>query len=211
MAGRVVLQRQGARRQACEGRNGMRVGFFRWPEAAAAPEDRFGGLIRVGCNGKGVKTLPNCRDVVHPPGDERHDRSGVCAQAVAHKPGTGAFRHRRRAVPTAMTRPSTSCAASCVDRLRGGSTLGHNRSVGRDRHRRAAGRRAGHRHHLLPGRPRRVLQVHDRPAEAPAAARTSGLRRRRRRDRAGRDPRTAGLRRRRIYSPRTAPRWACRA
>ena len=43
----------------------------------------------------------------------------------------------------------------------------------RSRHRRAAGRRAGHRHQHLPGRPRRVLQVHGRPAEARAAARTS--------------------------------------
>ena len=42
--------------------------------------------------------------------------------------------------------------------------LGHNRSVARDRRLRHPGGRAGHRHHLLPGRPRRVLQVHDRPA-----------------------------------------------
>jgi methylmalonyl-CoA mutase len=41
--------------------------------------------------------------------------------------------------------------------------LGHNRSVGRSSMP-PAGRRAGHRDHVLPGRSRRVLQVHDRPA-----------------------------------------------
>ena len=34
----------------------------------------------------------------------------------------------------------------------------------RDRRLRDPGGRAGHRHHVVPGRPRRVLQVHDRPA-----------------------------------------------
>ena len=40
----------------------------------------------------------------------------------------------------------------------------------RDRHGGAPGGRAGHRDHLLPGRPRRVLQVHDRPAQRAAAS-----------------------------------------
>ena len=83
--------------------------------------------------------------------------------------------------------------------------LGHNRSGRRGRHGRAAGRRAGHRHQLLPGRPRRVLQVHGRPA-APARRRAHpGVRRRRRRDRAGRDPRAARLRRDAHLQPRGRP------
>jgi hypothetical protein len=51
--------------------------------------------------------------------------------------------------------------------------LGHNRSVEEIVNAALAGRRAGHRRVLLPGRPRRVLQVHDRPAQGSAAARTS--------------------------------------
>ena len=69
--------------------------------------------------------------------------------------------------------------------------------VGRgDRQLRAAGRRAGHRDLVLPGRPRRVLQVHDRPAARARRRPREGVRRRRRRDRAGGDQGTARLRRR---------------
>ena len=55
---------------------------------------------------------------------------------------------------------------------------------------------AGHRDLVLPGRARRVLQVHARPAARAWRRAHQGLRRRRRRDRARRDPRAARLRRR---------------
>ena len=74
----------------------------------------------------------------------------------------------------------------------------------------AAGGRAGHRRVQLPGRPRRILRLHGRPA-APAAARAHpGLRRRRRRDRAAEIRRAASLRRGASTAPRTASAWASR-
>ena len=83
--------------------------------------------------------------------------------------------------------------------------LGHNRSV--DEVVTAALQEdvQGIAYQLLPGRPRRVLQVHGRPA-APARRRAHpGVRRRRRRDRAGGDPRAAGLRRGAHLQPRGRP------
>jgi methylmalonyl-CoA mutase len=82
--------------------------------------------------------------------------------------------------------------------------LGHNR-VGRgDRQLRAAGRRARHRDLVLPGRARRVLQVHDRPA-ARARRPHQGVRRRRRRDRARRDQELHDYGVARIFSPEDGP------
>ena len=64
-----------------------------------------------------------------------------------------------------------------------------------DRQLRAAGRRARHRDLVVPGRARRVLQVHARPAARARRRPHQGVRRRRRRDRAGRDRGAARLRR----------------
>jgi methylmalonyl-CoA mutase len=84
--------------------------------------------------------------------------------------------------------------------------LGHNRSVDEVVTAALAGRRARHRHLQLPGRPRRILQIHDRPA-APARRRAhQGVRRRRRRDRAARNRRTACVRRDKIFSPEDGQR-----
>ena len=60
----------------------------------------------------------------------------------------------------------------------------------------AAGRRRRDRGVVVPGRPRRILQVHGRHAEAARRRARARVRRRRRHDHAGRDRRAAGLRRR---------------
>ena len=65
-----------------------------------------------------------------------------------------------------------------------------------DRRLRAAGGRAGHRDLVLPGRARRVLQVHARPVTRARRRTHQGVRRRRRRHRACGDPRAARVRRR---------------
>ena len=67
--------------------------------------------------------------------------------------------------------------------------------------RRAAGRRRRDRAVLLPGRPRRILQVHGRHAARARRLAHQRVRRRRRHDHAGRNPRTAGLRRRAHLPP----------
>jgi hypothetical protein len=89
--------------------------------------------------------------------------------------------------------------------------LGHNRSVGEIVNA-ALQEDVQASHHVLPGRPRRVLQVHDRPAARERRREHQGVRRRRRRDRAGRDQGTARLRRDPHLQPEDgASAWACRA
>jgi methylmalonyl-CoA mutase len=84
-------------------------------------------------------------------------------------PGDGgvALRRPRRAI-NIMRRILQASGAEVIH-------LGHNRSVAGDRRLRDPGGRPGHRHHQLPGRPRRVLQVHARPAAGAgrAASRSS--------------------------------------
>ena len=116
----------------------------------------------------------------------------------------GALRHRRIAV----RRPR------CSDQHHAAHPAGHGRRgdppgaqpLGRrSRHRGAAGGRAGHCHQQLPGRARRVLQVHDRSAQGTRRRAHQGLRRRRRRHRAGRDRRAPGRRRGAHLQPRRRP------
>ena len=105
----------------------------------------------------------------------------------------GPLRHRGEPVRRPRRVDQHHAADPAGDRLRGHPPRPQPRGRG-DRHLRAAGGRARHRDLVLPGRARRVLQVHDRP---PARARRrprQGVRRRRRRDRAGGDPRAPRLR-----------------
>ncbi len=129
------------------------------------------------------------------PARSAHDRP-VRSQAPRRLPprAQGALRHRRLAVRRPR-RVDQHHAAHPPGHGRGGHPPRPQPLGGRDRHRGAAGRRAGHRDEQLPGRARRVLQVHDRPAEGTRRREHQGLRRRRRRDRAERDQGTARLRR----------------
>ena len=117
------------------------------------------------------------------------DRSERCAQAVAPLPRCS----------TAMTRPSTSCAASRKDRLRGHpprpQPLGQ-----RDRHG-AAGRRPRHRDHLPPGGTSEFFKHMIDLLREKRRREHQGLRRRWRRDRAGRNQGTPCLRRHPHLSP----------
>jgi methylmalonyl-CoA mutase len=73
--------------------------------------------------------------------------------------------------------------------------LGHNRSVEEIVTAALQEDAAGHRGQFLSGRARRVFQIHDRPAARARRRQYQGVRRRRRRDRTGRNPRIARLRR----------------
>ena len=87
--------------------------------------------------------------------------------------------------------------------------LGHNRSV--DEVVTAALQEdvQGHRDQLVPGRPRRVLQVHDRPAQGARRREHPRLRRRRRRHRArARSPSCTPTASSASTAPRTASAWA---
>ena len=107
---------------------------------------------------------------------------------------------------TATTRRSTSCGASCRPG-RGGGPPGAQ-PLGRRGACEAAIRRTPRAsRQLLPGRPRRVLQVHWSTCSTGAAARAhQGLRRRRRRHRAGGDRASSRLRGDRIFSPEDGQR-----
>ena len=133
----------------------------------------------------------------------RHDRSFRGNQGAGRLPAgaQGAFRHRRQPVRRPR-RGHQHHAPHPADHGRRGHPPRPQPLGGRGRDGGAAGRRAGHRRQQLPGRPRRVLQVHGRPAQEPRRCAHPGLRRRRRRHRAGRDPRAAGLRRDTHLQPR---------
>ncbi|TLD45069.1 MAG: hypothetical protein FAZ92_02663 [Accumulibacter sp.] len=124
---------------------------------------------------------------------ERHDRSFHCQEAsTLQAQAQGAFRHRRFAVRRARCIDQHHAPHPAVDRRRGDSPRPQPFRTG-DRQRGVAGRCAGNRHHLLPGWPCRILQVHDRPAAGGRRREHQGLRRRRRRHRAERDRGTARL------------------
>ena len=96
-----------------------------------------------------------------------------CTALAAYRP-----HHKVRFVTAASLFDGHDAAINVMRRIlqaRGAEVihLGHNRSVAEIVDARDPGGRAGHRHHLLPGRPRRVLQVHDRPAATSAARATS--------------------------------------
>ena len=78
------------------------------------------------------------------------------------------------------------------------------------RRRRDPGGRAGRRGQLVPGRPRRVLQLPRRAAARARRRARQGLRRRRRRDRARGDRAAARARRARIFSPEDGQRLGLR-
>ena len=131
-----------------------------------------------------------------PHGDDDHDRFVRRVPGAGRLPpeAQGALRHRGEPVRRPRRRDQHHAAHpaghGCGGHPPRPQPLGRR---GGDRG--AAGRRAGHRDQQLPGRPRRVLQVHDRPAARAWRRAHPGVRRRRRRDRAERDRRAAGPRR----------------
>ena len=106
----------------------------------------------------------------------------------------GSLRHRRVAVRRPR-RQHQHHAAHPAEHGRRGDPSRAQPLGGGNRDRRPAGRRAGHRGVELPGRARRVLQVHARPLARTGRCRHPRVRRRRRRDRRRRDQGTARLRR----------------
>ncbi len=134
--------------------------------------------------------------------ENRDDRTLSRLQGAGLLPpeAQGALRHRGIAVRRAR-RSDQHHAAHPAKHGRRGGPPGAQPIGRRGRHRGVAGRRAGHRGQQLPGRARRVLQVHDRAAARARGREHPGVRRRWRRDRAGRDPR-AGRRRRAHLQPR---------
>ena len=126
---------------------------------------------------------------------------GPCDDRSIHSPAArlqadrqGPLRHRGEPVRRPRRVDQHHAPDPAGDRLRGDPS--RPQPLGRgDRQLRDAGRRARHRDLVVPGRPRRVLQVHARPAARARRRPHQGVRRRRRRDRPGGDRGAARLRR----------------
>ncbi len=169
------------------------------PDGAALPPPRYPGcgapMPRRHLRVHGPPTQRAARNELSCAPETADDRP-VRSQAPRRLPprAQGALRHRRLAVRRPR-RVDQHHAAHPPGHGRGGHPPRPQPLGGRDRHRGAAGRRAGHRDQQLPGRARRVLQVHDRPAQGTRRRAHQGVRRRRRRDRGQRDQGAARLRR----------------
>ncbi len=122
--------------------------------------------------------------------DERLDPSAAGLQAAPQ----GALRHRCEPVRRPRRVDQHHAAHPPGERLRGDPPRAQPLGRG-DRHLRAAGGCARHRDLVVPGRPRRVLPLHDRPSARARRRPRQGVRRRRRRDRRLRDQGPARLRR----------------
>ena len=136
-----------------------------------------------------------------PPDDRSVRRIQGAGQLPAH--AQGALRHRRQPVRRPR-RGDQHHAAHPAGHGRRGDPPGAQPLGRRGGDRGAAGRRAGHRRQQLPGRAQRVLHLHGRAAQGPRRRAHPGVRRWRRRDRAGRDP-DAGRPRRAHLQPRGRP------
>ena len=147
-----------------------------------------------------------------PPGHESEaSRDERCEPTPARLQAgpQGPVRHGREPVRRPRRLDQHHAAHPPGERLRGHPPRPQPRRRG-DRAVRDRGGRARHRDLVLPGRARRVLQVHDRPAARARRRPRPGVRRRRRRHRARRDRRAARVRRRAhlLARGRAAPRAA---